>query len=68
MNRVLYQLSYAAIVQVISHHEISFVIISKECPFVKRFLKKFLLYFGNGEIMRKTEWNRKIPGISAGNL
>ena len=47
MNRVLYQLSYAAIVQVISHHEISFVIISKETRFVKHFSKIFLLYFGN---------------------
>ena len=45
MNRVLYQLSYAAIVQVISHHEISFVIISKERRFVKHFSKIFLLYF-----------------------
>ena len=47
MNRVLYQLSYAAIIQVISNHEISFVIISKESSFVKHFLNIFSAYFGN---------------------
>ena len=47
MNRVLYQLSYAAILVVISFPEISFIIITIYRRFVKRKIKIFLKNFGN---------------------
>ena len=46
MNRVLYQLSYAAIGQLISFGEISFIIITKDIRFVKRKLRFFQSFFG----------------------
>ena len=46
MNRVLYQLSYAAIGRDFDIAEISFVIISKKFAFVKRFFRIFQDFFG----------------------
>ena len=47
MNRVLYQLSYAAIGQLISFGEISFIIIYSISRFVKGILRIFPENFGD---------------------
>ena len=47
MNRLLYQLSYAAILVLISDSRNSFLIISRESRFVKRFFLIFSKNFGD---------------------
>ena len=49
MNRVLYQLSYAAIGQTSAIAEISFVIISMLPHFVKGNVRYFSIFFGKAE-------------------
>ena len=77
MNRVLYQLSYAAIGQTSAFAEISFVIISMLPRFVKGNVQYFSIFFGKAdgegvfynEILEKESavchWRQRLCGVGA---